>query len=572
MEAQGSKRGPDDGRRRVGAPAELAVPPWVTARSRVSSVGERAASPAGHEASAVGLLATFPPVPAELLRAACVRSPAGMTVWSRDGRWIWCNQAFCDMVGYDCEELTGIPHAELTHPDDTEADAAFVCAALRGGGETLEREERYLHKGGSVVWASVRIQLLCDAEGEPLAFVSHVQDITERRHAQELLRNSERTLRAVIDNTPAMICVKGRDHRYRLVNREFALRYGKSSEWIIGRHDAELLPPSTLADVHARDLAVLDSGRSSVQETAVLEGPRRRVTLTTRFPLPNAAGAIDAVCLTATDITERRCEEHAKRERLECAAMIYSALAEDRLVLHAQPIVGVGAAAPMGAELLVRMRDSQDDSKLVAPSRFIPAAERHGLIGVIDEWVINRAVEIAAHRPVTVNVSATTICTDQQVDRIEQTILTSTTVPENLVFEITETAVSRDLDAAQRFATRMRRLGCAIALDDFGVGHGSFTYLRHLSVDYLKIDNQFVGALSTNEEDQQIVMAIVSVAHQFGLRTIAEGVEDQGTLDQLRGLGVDYIQGYFTGRPMPLPDCWKLTDTPRQGAANVPSI
>ena len=558
MEARGSQRGANSG------------PPVAAARLPAISQTGRTASPPLLRASALAMLSASAPVPPDLLRAACARSPGGMTIWSRDSRWIWCNQTFGDMVGYQCEDLVGLSHAELTHPDDAHADAAFVDAALTGGCETLEREKRYLHRSGFVVWASVRMQLLRDEAGEPLAFVSHVQDITERRHAQELLRDSERTLRAVIDNTPAMICVKGRDHRYRLVNREFELRYGKSSEWLIGRQDAELLPPSTLADVHARDLAVLDSGRSSLQETAVLEGSQRRVILTTRFPLPNAAGVVDAVCLAATDITERRAEEHAKRERLEYAAMIYSALAEDRLVLHAQPIVGLGASPPVGAELLVRMREKHDD-KLLAPSLFIPAAERHGLIGVIDEWVINRAVEIAAHRPVTVNVSATTICADQQVDRIEQTILTSNTTAENLVFEITETAVSKDLVAAQRFATRMRRLGCAIALDDFGVGHGSFTYLRHLPVDYLKIDNQFVRALSINEEDQQIVTAIVSVAHQFGLRTIAEGVEDQGTLDQLRRLGVDYVQGYFTGRPLPLTDCWKLIDTPRQGTANVPS-
>ncbi|MGH3601354.1 MAG: EAL domain-containing protein, partial [Pseudonocardiaceae bacterium] len=203
---------------------------------------------------------------------------------------------------------------------------------------------------------------------------------------------------------------------------------------------------------------------------------------------------------------------------------------------------------------------------------FIPAAERYGLIGVIDEWVISRGLEIAAHRPITVNVSASTICADQQVDRIEQAILTSNITAGNVVFEITETAVCEDLDAAQRFATRMRGLGCGIALDDFGVGHGSFTYLRHLPVDYLKIDNQFVRALSTNVEDQQIVTAIVSVAHQFGLHTIAEGVEGQGTLDELVRLGVDYAQGYFTGPPMPLLDRWKLIGTPPRGTAHVSSI
>jgi len=94
-------------------------------------------------------------------------------------------------------------------------------------------------------------------------------------------------------------------------------------------------------------------------------------------------------------------------------------------------------------------------------------------------------------------------------------------------------------------------------LDDFGVGHGTFTYLKHLAVDYLKIDMQFVRDLLSDEEDGQVVQAIVGVAHQFGIETIAEGVEDQATLERLRAIGVDYAQGYWTGRPMPLTQCWE---------------
>ena len=145
-----------------------------------------------------------------------------------------------------------------------------------------------------------------------------------------------------------------------------------------------------------------------------------------------------------------------------------------------------------------------------------------------------------------------------QVDRIETAIVASGAAAENLIFEITETAVADNLDAARSFATRMRSLGCAIALDDFGVGHGSFTYLRHLPVEYLKIDMQFVRDLLSDEEDRQVVEAIVGVAHQFGIETIAEGVEDQATLEGLRAVGVDYAQGYLTGRPMPLAQCWDL--------------
>ncbi len=155
-------------------------------------------------------------------------------------------------------------------------------------------------------------------------------------------------------------------------------------------------------------------------------------------------------------------------------------------------------------------------------------------------------------------MSATTVSDRPQVDRIEQAIVASAAPAENLVFEITETAVADDLDAARSFATRMRSLGCAIALDDFGVGHGSFTYLRHLPVEYLKIDMQFVRYLLSDEEDRQVVEAIVGVAQQFGIETIAEGVEDQATLAGPRAIGVDYVQGYLTGRPMPLNQCWDL--------------
>jgi len=134
------------------------------------------------------------------------------------------------------------------------------------------------------------------------------------------------------------------------------------------------------------------------------------------------------------------------------------------------------------------------------------------------------------------------------------------------VFEITETAVADNLEAARTFAKRLRGLGCKFALDDFGVGHGSFTYLRALPVDYLKIDIQFVRNLLRNEEDRQVVQAIVGVARQFDIETIAEGVEDEATVDELRRMGVDYAQGFWIGRPVALSELWDA-DTQRLGAA-----
>jgi PAS domain S-box-containing protein len=506
----------------------------------------------------------------EVLRLAFARSPSGMTISALDGRWLWVNDAYCRMLGYESDELLRISHREVTHPDDVGGDNAFVAGALAGDRESLEREKRYVRKDGSVVWAHVLAQVVREAGGEPMYFISHVQDVSDRRKAQSLLRDSERTLRSVIDNTPAVICVTGRDHRYKLVNREFEQVFGVKSDWIIGRRDADLLPSTTLADIHAREAAVLDSGVTSHQETTTVRDQQEQVLLITRFPLRGEDGLIRGVCTASTDITERRGEERSRRERLQSSELIYSALAEGRFVLYAQPIVHLATMTSARAELLIRLRPVIDDGELLAPGSFLPAAERFGLITLIDEWVVDRAIEFAraGHR-VTVNVSARTVSSDDQVDRIEQAIVAGTECASNLVFEITETSVADNLDAARSFATRIRALGSAIALDDFGVGHGTFTYLRHLPVDYLKIDMQFVRNLLSDPEDRQVVQAIVGVARQFGIETIAEGVEDQATMATLRSMGVDYAQGFLTGRPMELDRCFESLDKPWRGAADA---
>jgi PAS domain S-box-containing protein len=431
----------------------------------------------------------------ELLRWAFDRSPNGMSVVALDGRWLRINDAYCRLLCYEPEELVGASVGDFTHPDDLAEAREFVAAAIAGGRVSAERDKRYVAKDGSVVWARVRAEVIHDEEGAPLCFVSHLQDIGERRAAQDQVRDSERTLRSVIDNTPAVICVKGRDHRYKLVNREFEQMFGVNSDWIVGRSDAEVLSAATLDEIRDKDQLVLDGGHVPQEEMTTGRDGRERVFLTMRFPLFDEDGEIHAVCIASTDITERRLEERIKRERLECSELIYAALAQERFVLHGQPIVDLDSMQTTRVELLIRMK-VRGNGDLMGPGGFLPAAERFELISVIDEWVIGRAIALAAadHR-ITVNVSAMTISDPHEVDRIAHAVITAQAPPENLVFEITETAVADNLDAARTFGTRMHELGCAVALDDFGVGHGTFTYLKHLRVDYLKIDMQFVRNL-----------------------------------------------------------------------------
>ena len=496
----------------------------------------------------------------ELFRSAFDRAPIGMAVIGMDERWLHVNDAWCDMLGYVRQEMIGATLAEFTHPDDALKDRGFCAPVDADAPDSIRRERRYLHKDGHSVWVDVGSEMVCDQSGKPLYVVAHMQDISERRTAEAHRRASDRLLHAIIDNTPAVITVKGRDHRYQLVNRQFEEWSGVSGHLILG-HCAEEMPWGDLAaDGRAKDQLVLDGGEPFQEEESVMTSGRPRVFLTSRFPLLNEHGDITAVCTTSTDITERRQEEHTKQERLQCSAQVHAALSQDRFVLHGQPIVNLASMRIEQAELLVRMRRGHGDTDLMPPGEFLPPAERFGLIGLIDEWVVDRAVQHAAdgHR-VEVNLSAKTISDVHQVDRIERAVLESGATPGNLIFEITETAAADHLDAAREFAQRLRRLGCAFALDDFGVGHGTFTYLKHLSLDYLKIDLQFVQDLLSDESDSDVVHAIIGVAKQFGIKTIAEGVEDQATLLELQRIGVDYAQGYWIGRPEPLSQLWNPT-------------
>jgi len=124
--------------------------------------------------------------------------------------------------------------------------------------------------------------------------------------------------------------------------------------------------------------------------------------------------------------------------------------------------------------------------------------------------------------------------------------------PADVVFELTETAAATASEDLREFGARIERLGCALAIDDFGTGFGSLTYLKHLPVRYLKIDMEFVGGIADSAADRAIVQSIVTIADSLGMRTIAEGVEDEATLGVLRELGVDFAQGYHLGRPAPV--------------------
>ena len=235
---------------------------------------------------------------------------------------------------------------------------------------------------------------------------------------------------------------------------------------------------------------------------------------------------------------------------------IRDALDQDRFVLHAQPIRRLEDSG-LSYELLIRMRDEQGG--LVPPMEFLPVAERTGLIRLIDRWVVQQAITlIGAHgragTPLTfsVNLSGRAFSDPDLLPLIERELALQRAAPERLILEITETAAIADMTQALQFVSTLRRLGCRFALDDFGVGFSSFYYLKHLPVDHVKIDGSFIRNLARDADDQHFVRAMVAVAHGLGKQTVAEFVGDEATVQLLRRIGVDHVQGFYIGRPLPL--------------------
>ena len=234
-------------------------------------------------------------------------------------------------------------------------------------------------------------------------------------------------------------------------------------------------------------------------------------------------------------------------ESLTWIERIREAIADQRLIVYAQPIMELRQGKIDRDELLVRMLDP--DGNVIPPGQFLPTAERFGAIEEIDRMVLAKAVELAGRsRPFAVNLSGASLSSQMLLDDVAAAIAAGSD-PSWLNFEITETAAVANLEQAKRFAQSLTDLGCRLGLDDFGTGFSSFSYLKHLPVNYVKIDIEFIKDVHRSSFDQRVVAAVVDIAHTLGIETVAEGVEDAQTLAILQGLGVDYAQGFYLARP-----------------------
>ncbi|MDJ0793336.1 MAG: EAL domain-containing protein [Woeseiaceae bacterium] len=291
------------------------------------------------------------------------------------------------------------------------------------------------------------------------------------------------------------------------------------------------------------------------------------VVLVTNEHADDVAGLMssaDVACYSAKDMGRnqvhfyRDSDASLRHEEMKWVSRITSAVEDDRLELFYQPIIGIGddnGEHRGHYELLLRMRD--EDGQLVSPDQFIPAAERYNLMSTLDRWVIHEALSQLADRSeegearytLAINLSGTSLSEDRFLDFVIDELEKQKLPHGAICFEITETAAISNLARVVHFMQALKKLGCKFSLDDFGSGLSSFTYLKNLPVDYLKIDGQFISNVAEDNVDESMVKAIHEVGSAMGIETIAERVETREVLDKLGSLGVEFAQGYYIARP-----------------------
>jgi diguanylate cyclase (GGDEF)-like protein/PAS domain S-box-containing protein len=545
--------------------------------------------------------------------SAFTSAPIGMALVDLDGGCLQVNDALCRITGYTRDQLKARTLQTITHPDDVDRDADSMRELLGGRIPSYQTEKRYRHAWGHYLWVLLTKSLVRDVRGGPLYVVSQVQDISERkelavrleylidhdfltglynrrRFEQELARHAKRVARYEAKGAVLMIDLDN----FKDVNDAFGHKAGDDLlKGVAGALRHRIRETDVLARVGGDEFAALlpeaaaDEAQNVAdsiiktlgQQVAVLGERSIHATASVGVALFDGLGAAAVLAFADQAMYEAKqagrnraaiyTPSAGHREqvsaRLAEAEMIRKALEEERFLLYGQPILDLKRNEVCQYELLLRL-GTKEGGEPLAPSSFLYAAERFGLIQEIDCWVARQAIALIAEHAAAgrklvlhINLSGKSIGDPRVAALTEKAIADAGIDPAGLIFELTETATIGNIEEAKAFAHRLRARGCQLALDDFGAGFGSFYYLKTLPFNYFKIDGDYIRGVTASPMDQLVVEAIVGIAKGMGKKTIAEFVTDGETARLLEKSGVDYAQGYHFGRPRPLRDVLATT-------------
>lgn len=533
----------------------------------------------------------------ELQRVALESAANAVVVTDRAGIIRWVNPAFTKLTGWAAQEALGKTPRILKSGNHGDAFYHQMWAQVTAG-EVWQGELYNRRKDGALYLEEQTITPVRAGTGEITHFVAIKLDITARKHQEEQIRylamhdaltdlpnrrlleeNLVRVVHQARRGRPGALMVIDVDN-FKVVNDSLGHAAGdrllkQLAEFIV----ASLRPGDFVARFGGDEFAALIEG--SELDDAVATAERLRADFDAfrfRFGghesgvgasigITPVSGDVDAETLMVqADSALYAAKEQGKNrvvayqpgidwssrllEAGQWAARIRDALRSDGFELVYQPVVNLVTGRVDHYEALVRLQG--DDGELILPDEFLPAAERFGLMPQIDRWVIESVTELLSRRDgfnVFVNLAASSLADEALLDLIAQRLREYRIGAGRLAFEITEATAITDVAAAQNWIRRVKDLGCLFALDDFGVGFSSLSYLRAFSVDYVKIDRSFVADAHKDPTSRALVQAVQTVAVTLGKGVIAEGVECEEQATVLRELGIEHGQGFHWGRP-----------------------
>ncbi|AEG02775.1 GGDEF domain-containing response regulator [Methylomonas methanica] len=530
----------------------------------------------------------------------------GMALIALDGGFLQVNHAICDIFGYSEAELLKTKLQTLTHRNQQGHELSHHLKQLLADElPTFQIEVECFHKiAGQLVWTLLSASLVRNPEGEPQYFIVQIQNITNRKHAEQQLiyLATHDPLTGLLNRehfhshlTQALSTVQRHDtklallyldlDRFKLINDTLGHRLGDLLlQAVSERLRSSVRANDILARLGGDEFLVLLSDITQIGDVAritqktielltqpfALEGNDLVITASVGISIYPDDGKDSHTLLMNADAAMYLAKERGKNnyqfytlemtersmERLTIERGLRHALVHDELRLHYQPQVDTDSGLIIGAEALLRWH--HPEWGLVYPDRFIAVAEETGLIVPIGAWVLHTAClqaktwleQKGPFKCVAVNVSPRQFVESNLFETIKQTLAETGLPPDALELEITESAVMQDPENTLRVLQQLQALGVRLSIDDFGTGYSSLTYLRRFPVQSVKIDRSFVMDLPNDEGSKTLVRAIIALAHELKLHVVAEGVETDAQFSFLKTQQCDALQGYMFSKPL----------------------
>lgn len=543
----------------------------------------------------------------ERFRSAFDFAPIGIALVSAEGKWLKVNRALCSILGYTEEEFLETDYQSMILQEDLGNTLVKIHELTSGKSRACQLEQRYLHKNGKIVWSSWSVSPIKTADPQQINLIFQIQDITDRKIAEEKLQYEathdsltglpnrslfmsrlEQALEKVHDNPSYKVGLLFIDlDRFKIVNDSLGHIVGDQLLVKIAAHLKDCLRPSDLvARLGGDEFIILVEGKYDESEIIRI-AERVHQKFAHPFNLNGhevySSASIGVLqsndkYLTAEDMmrdadTAMYQAKRAGKARHEVFDPGMHELAKETLQLETdlrraienkefrvfyQPIYSICNEEIEGFEALARWEHKTLGN--ISPDKFIPLAEEIGLIDSLGEQILRKACQqIQSIQEISnslnslvlnVNLSCKQFAQPNLVDNIKKILDETGFSPKHLKLEITESVFFEHQGRAVEMLKKLRTLGIEINIDDFGTGYSNLSYLTQLPISTLKIDRMFINSIEGENQNMEIVQTIITLARSLGMKVIAEGVETENQLNQLKALSCEGAQGFYFAAPM----------------------